>query len=520
MFLLEDSRIDTRALAVLRMGLGVLLIVDTLLRLRNFTYFYTDNGPVPYDVVAPVIYNYPTAAFPIWEFTTHPALTAALFIASLVAGVLLIAGYKTRVVTVIAFLLVCAIDARNPFVLSYADLLFHLLLLWAIFLPLGERWSIDANLRIRSPNESVTSIWAMLILFQMVNMYLSNAYFKLQPDYSWSGDVLPVLLTLDHITFEHVTLFNTYTLPLEIASFAWLVLMLISPLLFFLRGYPRALLTAALFGAHLSMAITLRIGAFPYASMLGVILFIQPGVWNDAAAFLHRAQPARRAHNIITNTGVRTARVIERVEPAPHRQYAARKKTKQALGVLFCIAVIALIGITIAGSAGVVNTEHGGVDSVNDAMHVFGLHQPPWSFYAADPPYTDKYYVVAGETTDGELVDAYNDRALTFDRPYSESSLHEQYENSYRERFYMNQIADPESDVSSMLQSEYAAHMCESWDDSNDSELVGVSLYQVEESVDADTRFDRDSRPVTVNHLSDHSCSDSTVEQIGASEKP
>ena len=39
--------LDLRSLALLRMGLGGLVVLDVLLRLRDLTTFYTDAGVLP-----------------------------------------------------------------------------------------------------------------------------------------------------------------------------------------------------------------------------------------------------------------------------------------------------------------------------------------------------------------------------------------------------------------------------------------------------------------------------------------
>ncbi len=46
-FLVGCVRIDTRTLAVFRIGVALLILANLLLRARNFSFFYTENGVVP-----------------------------------------------------------------------------------------------------------------------------------------------------------------------------------------------------------------------------------------------------------------------------------------------------------------------------------------------------------------------------------------------------------------------------------------------------------------------------------------
>jgi len=44
-------RIDERSLALFRILIGILIIIDVLLRFRNLEFFYTDSGPVPSELI-------------------------------------------------------------------------------------------------------------------------------------------------------------------------------------------------------------------------------------------------------------------------------------------------------------------------------------------------------------------------------------------------------------------------------------------------------------------------------------
>lgn len=66
--------------------MGLLLVVDIILRSRNFWYYYTDRGVVPYTVVSSTGYRV-TVSFPIWELNSHYVVVAALFAVSFIVGV-------------------------------------------------------------------------------------------------------------------------------------------------------------------------------------------------------------------------------------------------------------------------------------------------------------------------------------------------------------------------------------------------------------------------------------------------
>lgn len=504
MFSPDDVTIDTRALALLRIGLGTLLITDIILRSRNLSRYYTDNGVVPYTITQQYAGSFPTADLPIWAITSNDWLTIAIFITAALTGAVLITGYKTRITTITAFLLISAIDARNPFVLSYADLLFHLLFMWAIFLPLGERWSLDALRSQTPPRDVIATPWSALILAQMVFMYLSNAYHKLQPDWYWSPNVSPVLFTLDHVTFTQAAVIESFTLPLQIATYAWLTLMVTSPLLFFLRGHPRALFASLFITAHTGMAVTLRIGAFPYIAILGLLLFIPHTSWNTITATLPKSYRTRTV-TYCTETGTRINRFTAQFEPSRNTQQALVTTAKLTLAVIITAAIAWVLIIGAVNTTTTTDTSQTATEHITTTMHAFGVHQPEWKFYTANPPYNDTYYVFAATTQTGHDRDVYNNRALTFTRPYPDNTLHYQYQHSYRDRFYMSSLTATGPDATPELLRELAAHTCET-----NPNTTNIRMYRVNEQITMETRLERENRTRTTEHLGDYSCTTRT----------
>ena len=61
---------------------------------------------------------------------------------------MLIFGFKTRFATIMVWLFTISLIARNPAVITGAYVILRLALFWAIFLPLGAKWSIDESLDI------------------------------------------------------------------------------------------------------------------------------------------------------------------------------------------------------------------------------------------------------------------------------------------------------------------------------------------------------------------------------------
>lgn len=342
-------------------------------------------------------------------------------------------------------------------------------------------------------------------------MYLRNAQAKLRPQYWVDTDLVPVLMTYDHVTYSHTELIAG--LPVWPAvTWVWLIMMAVSPVLFFLRGWQRALGAAAYIGVHLTMAATLRIGAFPYAVATALLLFLPPLIWTRVEAVVDSTVPAR-FHSALVSLGRTVNQVGRPLEPS---QQTIRRLKATAIAVALAVAAIGLAGLVVFSGVYIADSSvaestpaDDPVDAVMTTSSVVGVEQPPFRFYSADPPYPNPYYVVAAESEAGKKYDVYNDRRLNFSRPYENQNIHHQYDDSYRERFVMTTIRRNEGFADGFLD-----YYCD-YSLPDGTAVESMSLYAVTEDVTASTRFNRDARDREIEHIETHGCGDREPEQVG-----
>ncbi|MDQ2050330.1 HTTM domain-containing protein [Natronolimnohabitans sp. A-GB9] len=509
--LAECVRIDTRTLAVFRVFVGLLIVADVLLRSRNFSYFYTDDGVVPQSLARELSAD---GAVSIYHLTTDPTLIAALMGLQVLIAIQLIVGYRTRLATVLSFLFVVSLDHHNPFVLSYADTLFRLLLFWAIFLPLGERWSIDAVHADREPRTSVAGVASALILGQMVFMYFLNWYHKSQDELWTGGEATPLIMGLDDMSYLFVGVARQFPTLLELGTHLWYYMLMFSWLLILLVGRKRMALVGLFMGGHASFILTVRIGAFPYVAIAGLLLFLQAQFWDDLKAVADRlGVDTTWSADVRTRLAASGATV-----PYPRLGSSSLERAKSGLySVSLAVVVVSLVlfsAVSYVPIGGVADGGGGPPEPVDDVASSFGVDQPEWSVFAPTPRTTDRYYVFPAETADGERIDVYNERPLTFDRPSDE--LHTQYD-TYRERFYMNSVRRggfDDTDVPSVL----AEHICTTWADENDVELTHLTMYVVYEDVTLETIDDHENREKRSAQFYSHGCGDAEPKPIAEPE--
>ena len=192
--------VDTRALAAFRVAVGCVLLADLAYRARSLRAFYTDNGAVPRSLAAAL---YPTlSSLSLHALSRAARLQRLLFAVAAVLAVLLVVGYRTRLVAAGSWLLLASLQFRNYLVLNGGDTVLLVALFLALFLPLGERWSVDAVAADRPPRHRVAGFGSAALLSQVVCVYATNAVFKLRSDVWTSGVAVRYVFALDRFTMR------------------------------------------------------------------------------------------------------------------------------------------------------------------------------------------------------------------------------------------------------------------------------------------------------------------------------
>ncbi|GAB3039529.1 HTTM domain-containing protein [Natronobiforma cellulositropha] len=489
-FLAGCVRIDTRALAAFRISLGALLLADVLLRARAFTRFYTAGGVVPPEVAreaAPVSITSPL------HLSSSPTAVAALFVLHALVAVALLVGYETRVATFFSLIFALSVDLANPLVLSHADTLTLWLLFWALFLPLGERWSVDALHAEGEPRPTVSSLATAAILSQLLTMYLVNAYQKSHSEQWRSGEAAVLILGLDDTTYLFGDALREVPALLQLGGLTWYYMLACAWLLVLLRGRARILLVGLFVTVHASFALTVRIGAFAFVAIAGLLLFLQTPFWDACVAHTRRLERQRSDLQ-------RRLEAAARALPARRRRPLLTSRTRH---VTLAVVLVALSSALVVGAVGDERTPDpvaDAADGATGALTAVATQQTEWNVFAPNPRTTDRYYVFAAETTDGRHLDVYNDRPLSFDRPHER--LHHQYP-TYRERFYTSNLGSARAPGAAPALAEY---LCAEWTDAADAALTGITMYRIEEEVTRETVADPENRTRRAVELHRHGC--------------
>lgn len=276
-------QLDLRSLAVFRVGLGLLLILDIMNRFPNLISHYTDFGALPRKAILELgtLPHY----ISLHMISGHWSIMAALFGLSIAISLLLIAGYRTRLMTFLAWFLLISLHSRAPIVLQAGDVLLRLLLFWAFFLPIGARFSIDAALTKSNDHYQTNSIngaACAAYLLQVAFIYWFGIFLKSGDE--WWPDLTAVYyaLHLDQFTTSFGVWLRQFPDLLKTLTVQTLFIESFIPLLWFVpfkQNWCRSFAILILVAMHLGFAATMNIGLFPFIDIVALLPIIPSGFW-------------------------------------------------------------------------------------------------------------------------------------------------------------------------------------------------------------------------------------------------
>lgn len=285
--------VDVRSLALFRIVVGIVILVDLATRAPYIETFYTDEGSFSTEICESAM---PGGFWSIHLLSGSELYQQILFAIAAVAAVFLIFGCFTRTATIVTWLLLISLHVRNPLLLNSGDTLLRTMLFWSLFLPLGKVWSIDAWRRTRrmlSTDESqstsvkwwVSGASAGLIL-QLLVMYWFTGIAKLNTEWL-NGESLEYVLRMDMFIRPFGKWMLEFPSLLNFLSRATLWLELIGPTLLLLpwkNRYLRIAMILAFFGLHIGIVMSISVGLFSVISMTCWLPLIPSMVWDSRIA--------------------------------------------------------------------------------------------------------------------------------------------------------------------------------------------------------------------------------------------
>lgn len=484
--------VDTRALAALRIALGLILLADLVHRAGHLGTFYTDAGMYPRAAYEATYLKY--TGLSVHALSGPAWFQGLLFTVAGAFAVALVLGYRTRLVGLVSFLLLFSLHARNPTVLNGGDRLLRVLLLVALVTPLGERWSIDA-LRRGSARTKVASFGTAAVLVQPLAVFTTNAIEKHRGDTWFAGEALEVALNNDVMTVYLGNVLPAFPGLLTVMTYAWVTL-LAGSILFLLvpTGRLRAASALVYMGAFAGMATTLAVGLFPFVLAASVIPYLASPFWDTLAAHTPADWSERlpRRHHLDPLSGPPLERRALRALEARGHTFTARYLESYARTSAMAAGAIVLAWILVFSSVAVTDTD---LPESIDNPH---LHQQHWGLYAPNPSAQYSWYVTEAYLENGESIDAVDGGPVDLDPPPDAADAYE----TFRHRKAMESVRDSANGDPGVVASAYADWTCRQAARNADAPVDFVSLHRMIQNPPVDGELEPPGEFI----LFDHEC--------------
>ena len=285
-----------QSLSAFRIALAGCLLGDYLLGIRPFfDDFYGEAGILPLSALLsdPGLLIAATISRLLDALGLSLVLPYLYPLALFTFGI----GYRTRLSNAVVLLLNSYLYWRNVYVVSGAEDLARLLLIWCLFLPLNRYWSVDAALDPQSRERPYPVQPFVALRLQIVSLYVFSGLFKLAGARWLDGSAVAMVLTDNMFGATPVGLFLAGHFPglLVFVTYATIAFQLALPFLVYSPWYndlTRAIALAAMAAMHASFLFCLNIGAFPFISLATLILLV-PDSWWDRLLARRRERLAR-----------------------------------------------------------------------------------------------------------------------------------------------------------------------------------------------------------------------------------
>lgn len=478
--------LDLRSLALMRISIGVLIISDIAVRSTDLLAHYTDEGVLPRAYI-----------FDNWDSHYHLSLhllsgdlyfQVFLFLFAALVGFFLIIGFHTRSMTFLSWIMMVSIQNRNPLVLQGGDVVFRLILFWAIFLPWGEYFSVDSLKRgVKNKiSKHTISAWTIGYALQLLMIYYFSSILKSGYEWHQGATAVYYTLSLDQFTTPLGRFLLRYP---DIMSFltrgtwyfeAW------GPFVYFIpikSWIFRTLLVFGFIGMHASFAATMHLGHFSYV-MIAAWLGLLPTEFIDLTEkglrkffaipkvkFSLMNQLRMNAGNAFRVWGKKLhsvrdiskePRILEDIWDALS---PARLMLYNFAGVFFIITVFMWNGRSVGWEIMIPRN----IDNMARYLRI----DQYWNMFAPYPLKDDGWYVVIGEFRDGSRVDLFQEKnEVSWEKP-------EYVAITYKNQRWRKLMMNLWSRNYSRYREPYLDYLCDDATISGKSSLDRISMYFV-----------------------------------------
>lgn len=407
-YCIKQFSLDTRALSLMRICLGLVLLADWIFRLNNFDAHYSTNGLMPSELL--YAHNWKAGYYSIFLLSDSIYWQYTLFGIGILFSFFFLIGYFTRFATFIVWVLIVSIHYRNPYVLQGGDELLRITLFWCLFLPLANHYSIDKLQTNKTEVKKIFSAASVGFMLLVFSVYFFSALLKTSDEWRTEGSALYYALSLDQMALALGKILYNYPTLMKYITLCVFYLEIIAPLLFFFpfkNKYFRSIGIISLILLHIGIGSTLLVGLFFLIGISTLIGLFPTEAINWKAKYFPNVLFKLNPLPLLNKQLPKFSSLRNATETLKHRLSNFYTQTLITFGLIFiiCICIIWNVG-NIKGSGLTVSAPFKAL------TYSLGLHQD-WGMFAPRVFKDDGWYVLDAHTIQNKQIDIYKDGQTT-----------------------------------------------------------------------------------------------------------
>jgi len=474
--LARNFSVDLRSLAITRMALAILLLADLFIRSRFLKDFYTDEGLLNLYALKKIYEgNYYTS---VHALSGDYHFQLLLFLLAVIFAFFLFIGFFTRIAAVISWALLVSLNLRNPLMLHGGDIIFRCLLFWGIFTPWADRFSVDSYFRKNKIDKNfIFSVAALAFILQILFMYFFTGLLKTGDPWREDFTAIYYALSIEHFSFLLGPYIYKFPQLMKGLTFSIVWFELLGPLLLlipFRNGLFRYVFIGLVLSFQLGLALTMKIGLFPWFSMASVLILLPPSFWD----FFPKLQ--KNLQNVFLNLSSGIKLYFKGIDNWLYYRFELPRFLKAAINILLIFLIVFVVFWNLKHSY---KDTFAFMDNFKRVGKVFQIKQK-WNMFAPKPYSADGWYVIVGLLDNGEIVDIFrNGKEVNWDPPDNRLDDYQ----SYRWRKISRNVYKVKN---KRFRRFYAKYLCNKWNNTPDGpKLVEMDMYFVSEYTLPDYKF-------------------------------
>lgn len=455
--------LDIRSIALLRVGLGLYTCADSMQRLLEARFYFSDFGVLPRADLA--------ASVNRWFWSVHLIndtvfWQVALFSLAILANLAMAAGYRTGVASVLSWVLVVSAQNRNEWVLDGGDVVHRMLMFWALFLPLGAVWSVDSARRpwTGGASTTITSVGAVAFKAQMALIFICAAVLKSGDPWRKNFNAAWYALQYDVYSTSFGIWLRQYPVFLQWLTRGTLFIEGLVPFgLFVPVGPIQVTAILLLLSVHVGFVFCMHLIMFSGIMMIGWAALTPGWFWDRLG--VPADTPPEWAARLIAWTERWPLRAMQS-EP----WFDRRPRFGHGFPAVCLLYILAwnLRSLDPARFTRFFPTK------LNAFGQLVRLDQH-WNMFAPNPVSEDGWLVIPGKLAGGGMVDLFREGApVSWDRPESIAAT---YKNRRGRKYYWAVTSGDAPEV----RKQFARYLCRAWPEQSTETLESFQIFLMHE---------------------------------------